>query len=93
MDDLLELTDREYYADPYGPLDPPEHEAYMNSGYDEDLLAYRDVLFDNDWDEEDNWYEDAGWDEGDLTEAQYQDRSWDEYEDEVFYNSEDLEDD
>ena len=89
--EVTDLTDTEYYADPYGPLDPPEHDAYMNSGYDEDLiikdlLADEAALFSNDWEEDDDW------DEGDLTEAQYQDRSWDEYDDGVFYNLEDTDD-
>lgn len=71
--EVTDLTDREYYADPYGPLDCDE------------------VDYEVEW--ADPVWEDDDWDEGDLTEAQYQDHSWDEYDDGVFYNSEDLEDD
>lgn len=85
----LELTDREYYADPYYPI--IENEAW-------DLGKYREIVLDEEYEdllaEEEYLFEDDDWDdEPDLTEAQYQDRSWDEYDDEVFYNSEDLEDD
>lgn len=84
-----ELTDREYYADPYGPLDCDEDDEVFLSGNETEeyqLCIYHECA------DEAHPYDDD-WDEGDLTEAQHQDRSWDEYDDGVFYNSEDLEDD
>jgi hypothetical protein len=102
-DPELYPSDAEYYEDPYyqptntHELNKAMNYIIINAAFDAEQKEVEDGWDDSDlyWDSDDEdfnhrmgYYDD---DEEELTEAQYQDRSWDEYNEGVF--TEDLEDD
>jgi hypothetical protein len=98
-DPELYPSDAEYYEDPYyqptntHELNKAMNYIIINAAFDAEDPYVDDREAQMLCDQEEYLFGDGvDWDEEDLTEAEYQDRSWDEYEDGKFYYGEEGDD-